>query len=282
MAAPSGGPSTAAPGVAGPGSPLEPPAFIGRAGPTPWHRLNPLTKLVAALATGAGAIVAGGFVIPALLLAAGVVIPAAVARQLQRVLRAVVVLTLPLAISVLVVNLLFFPGGEAVLFRIGPLAATAEGLGYAIEVIVRLVAIAGGVVVFYLTTEPGDLTLDLERRGVSPRVAFVVNASVQMVPAMAERAATITAAQRARGLDTEGSILARARGVLPIVGPVILGAIGEVEERTLALEARAFGRPGRRTLLWAPADSTRQRVARWGMAALAPVLAAVRGLTGLP
>ena len=68
------------------------------------------------------------------------------------------------------------------------------------------------------------------------------------------RAGQITAAQRARGLDTEG-IWRRVRGIVPIVGPVILASIAEVEERTMALEARGFTRPGRRTLLWAPPDS---------------------------
>jgi energy-coupling factor transport system permease protein len=237
---------------------------------------------VAAIAAGIGALTTGGLVVPTMILAAGVLLPAASARLVGRVVRSVALVTLPLAISVLAVNLLFFPGGQAVLFRLGPVAATAEGLTYAIEVIVRLVAIAGGVVLFYLTTPPGDLTLDLERRGVSPRVAFVVNASTQMVPAMAERASTIIAAQRARGLDTEAGVLARARGLLPLAGPVILGAIGEVEERTLALEARAFGRPGRRTLVWAPADSGRQRAARWLMVALIPILIVGRGLAGLP
>jgi energy-coupling factor transport system permease protein len=221
-------------------------------------------------------------VLPSLILAAGVLLPAMVARVVGQLVRSVAILALPLAVSVLLVNLLFFPGGEAVLFRIGPLTATAEGLGYAVEVILRLLVIAGGVALFYLATEPGDLTLDLERRGVPPRLAFVVNASTQMVPAMAERASTIIAAQRARGLDTEGSLLARARGLLPLAGPVIVGAIGEVEERTLALEARAFGRPGRRTLLWEPPDSVAQRFARWGMVALVPLLAVGRGLLGLP
>jgi energy-coupling factor transport system permease protein len=96
-------------------------------------------------------------------------------------------------------------------------------------------------------------------------LAFIANASVQTVPALVERAAQITAAQRARGLDTEGSIPKRIRGLLPIVGPVILGSIAEVEERTMALEARGFTRPGRRTLLWAPDDAKWQRVVRWGL-----------------
>ena len=81
---------------------------------------------------------------------------------------------------------------------------------------------------------------------------------------MVERAETIIAAQRARGLDTEGSVWRRIRGVVPIVGPVILGAIGEVEERTMALEARGFTRPGRRTLLWCAGGLAGvSGVARW-------------------
>ncbi len=119
------------------------------------------------------------------------------------------------------------------------------------------------ITLFYLTTRPSDLVLDLERRGVSARVGFVANASVQTVPAMLDRANAIIAAQRARGLDTQASAWKRIRGLVPIVGPVIMGAIGQVEERTMALEARGFTRPGRRTLLWTPDDSSRQRLARW-------------------
>jgi energy-coupling factor transport system permease protein len=50
---------------------------------------------------------------------------------------------------------------------------------------------------------------------------------------------------------------------VPIVGPVILGSIAEVEERSMALEARGFTRPGRRSLLWSPPDSPPQRLVRW-------------------
>jgi energy-coupling factor transport system permease protein len=173
------------------------------------------------------------------------------------------------------VNLFFLPGAQTVLLRIGPVTATAEGLAFALEILARILAISGAITLFYLTTRPADLVVDLERRGISPRIAFVANASVQTVPAMVERAGQITAAQRARGLDTEGSIFARIRGVVPIVAPVILGSIAEVEERTMALEARAFTRPGRRTLLWAPGDSTPEAFVRWALlVALAALIAA--------
>ncbi len=209
------------------------------------------------------AVALGGLVGPLVLVGLAVLVPAAIAGVVRPVVRAMVLLTLPIAISVVIVNVLFFPGGRDILFQVGPITATREGLSLALEILARLLAISGSISLFYLTTLPADLTADLERRGVSPRIAFVANASVQSVPAMLERAAQITEAQRARGLDTEGSPLARLRGIVPIVGPVVLGAIGEVEQRTMALEARGFSRPGRRTLLWQPDDRPIERAARW-------------------
>jgi energy-coupling factor transport system permease protein len=225
-------------------------------------------------------VIVGGVIGPSILVVLAILLPAAVAGVLPRLLRTTLLLSLPSAISALLVNLFFFPGAETVLFRLGPITATAEGAGLAIEILVRILAIAGAVTLFYLTTDPRDLTLDLERRGVSPRVAFVANASVQTVPAMLERANSITAAQRARGLDTEGSFLKRLRGIVPIVGPTIIGSIGEVEERTMALEARGFTRPGHRTLLWRPADSRVEAIARWALLLVLPLVIAAR-VTGV-
>jgi energy-coupling factor transport system permease protein len=239
------------------------PGFLGRPGPTAVHRLNPLTKATLATVTAVAAVMMGGLVGPALLVAVAVVLPALIAGVLPRLLRLAGLLALPIAISAFLVNVFFFPGGQDVLLRIGPVTATAEGLAFALEILARILAISGAVTLFYLTTRPADLVVDLERRGVSPRVAFVANASVQAVPAMVERAAQITDAQRARGLDTEGSAWRRVRGVVPIVGPVILGSIAEVEERTMALEARGFTRPGRRTLLWSPRDTRPEAAVRW-------------------
>jgi energy-coupling factor transporter transmembrane protein EcfT len=83
------------------------------------------------------------------------------------------------------------------------------------------------------------------------------------VPTTIARGRMIRDAQRARGLDTEGSIRARLRGVLPVAGPAVLGAIHDVEAQTLALETRGFGRAGRRHVLWAPHDTEGERYARW-------------------
>ena len=252
------------------------PDFVGRLGPSAYHRLNPLTKATVATVTAIAAVALGGLVGPVVLTIGAVILPAVAARVMRRLARLSLLLALPIAVSAFLVNLFFFPGADDVLLRIGPITATAEGLAFALEILVRILAISGAVTLFYLTTRPSDLTVDLERRGVSPRIAFVANASVQTVPAMVERAGQITAAQRARGLDTEGSVWRRVRGVVPIVGPVILGSIAEVEERTMALEARGFTRPGRRTLLWSPSDSGAQALARWVMVASLVLLVAAR------
>jgi energy-coupling factor transport system permease protein len=205
--------------------------------------------------------VIGGYLGPLAIIALAV-LPAAVAAGVAgRLVRISLLLTLPIAISVVLVSV-FTRAGTHVLFTIGPFDATLEGVDFAGQTLVRLFAISTSIGLFGLTTEPRSFVLDLERRGLSPRFAFVALATLEAVPAMVERASVIASAQRARGLDTEGSIRARLRGVLPLVGPVILSSLTEVEERSLALEVRAFGRPGRRQLLWRIPDSTGQLALR--------------------
>jgi energy-coupling factor transport system permease protein len=225
-----------------------------------------------------GTIVAGGYLVPALVLGALVVPSAVAAGVARRALRWSVLVTLPIAISVAIVSILG-RAGATVLFTIGPFDATLEGVDFAAEVTLRLFVLAMALALFGLTTESRALVADLERRGVSPKLTYAAAATLDAVPAMAERARTIQEAQRARGLDTEGSVGARLRGVLPLVGPAILGSLHDVEARSLALDARAFDRPGSRDLLWAPSDTERQRAARWLL--VATLLAFVAGtLTG--
>jgi len=52
----------------------------------------------------------------------------------------------------------------------------------------------------------------------------------------------------------------------------VLSSILEVEERAIALEARAFGRRGTKTSLQVLSDSRAQSVLRWVILALAPLL----------
>lgn len=182
-----------------------------------------------------------------------------------RVLRDATLATLPIALAVVLVQ--GFGGiGETVLFKAGPLEGTVEGLTAAAQVSLRLFVMAAALALFGLTTPASELVADLERRGVSPRLAFAASTTLGAVPAVVEQARVVRDAQRARGLDIDGGLRVRLRGVLPLAGPVVLGTLHGVEQRSLALEARSFGRPGRRELLWAPTDRGRERGLRWLLA----------------
>ena len=74
------------------------------------------------------------------------------------------------------------------LFVIGPFDATVEGVDFAAQTVVRLFAISTSIGLFVLTTDPRAFVLDLERRGVSPRFAFVAVATIEAVPTLVERA----------------------------------------------------------------------------------------------
>jgi energy-coupling factor transport system permease protein len=260
-------PASAAPSPAAPPLAAEDRAFLaslGPATPSPYHRLNPLTKAVVATVSTLAAFILGGYIAPLAILAILVLPGALAARVTRRLVRVALLISLPISISVALVSV-FTRAGQTVLFTIGPFDATLEGVDFAGQVIVRLVVLAMALALFGLTTEPRAFVVDLERRGLSPRVAFAAAATLETIPLMVERALAIQAAQRARGLDTEGSLVTRIRGVMPLVGPVILSSLTEVEERSLALEVRAFGRPGRRDLLWTLPDDARQRVLRWAL-----------------
>jgi energy-coupling factor transport system permease protein len=241
------------------------PPGVAVVGPTPWHRLDPLTRLTLSLTTVLAVVVLGGVAGPLLLWLLAVLLPAAWARVLPGVLRTSALLALPLATSAAIVNVLFTPGGSSVVAQVGPLTITGEGIVVAAEVVVRVLVMSGALTLYYLTTRPAELVVSLQAHGTPARLTFVIHNAVAMIPRLAERAAEVTAAQRARGLDSEGSLLRRLRGVTAVAGPTVSGAIAEAETRTLALEMRGFSRPGRHTLLWSPGDSTSQRLARWGL-----------------
>ena len=224
-----------------------------------------------------GAFVLGGYLGP---IAITVVMAAmaARARVVGPLARASLLLTLPIGISVVLVSV-FTRAGTYVIFELGPFDATVEGVDFAAQTLVRLFAISLSIGLFALTTDPRALVFDFERRGISPRLAFVALATIEAVPTLIDRATVIGESQRARGLDTEGSIRARIRGLLPLIGPVIISSLTDVEERSLALESRAFSRPGKRHLLWAMADSGWERVLRWVLlvALLAAIVARITG-----
>ena len=241
------------------------------------HRRHPLTKLL-----GVAFVLLATFLLPPVVLpvlAVGLLVIAWSAGLLRPVLRAMRIPALLLT-SIVVVNALFFPGATDRLLTLGPLAVTREGLTFGLISAGRIIVAFLASVTFLFTTLADDLLEALVSRGVGHRIAFVVLSAVQMVPRMQARAGSILQAQQARGLPVTGSFGQRVRALVPLIGPVLLGSLVDVRERTFALEARGFGaRPGRTAYRVVP-DSTIDRIARvlLVLACVGVVVAAVGGI----
>ncbi len=169
----------------------------------------------------------------------------------------------PIFVSLALVQGLFYPGARTVIWQVGPLSFKREGLLFATLVGGRLLLVVGAFMVLLTTTHPADLTAALVQVGLPPEGAYLVLAAIQLLPRMQARAQAIMAAQQARGLALEGAPWQRARALLPLVGPLVLGALHEVDERAMALEARAFRAPRPKTSLRTLHDSPAQRLGRW-------------------
>ena len=249
----------------------------------PYRSLNPTTKGVIAVSEALIAFAVRGWTGPLAVLVA-LAVTAAVAR-LGRSLLPFLIATVPLTASILLVNTFLFPGATDRIVSIGPFTPTWTGLVAAVQATLRVIAFATSVAVLALTTRPDELVADLERRGASRGLTFVIGATVRTIPRVVQRAREITEAQRARGLDTEGHVWRRVRGILPLAAPLVFGSLNEVEEQTMALEARAFSASGRRTTLRSFPDDGGQRGLRWGLAlgtAMLIVLSIAGALAFLP
>jgi energy-coupling factor transport system permease protein len=213
---------------------------------TGWlHRLNPFPKLLLVLWGVLAPFVLPVWAIPVLIvLNLGVGLSAGLGRPY---LRAAVVAPMAVILPILLINGFFYPGSKDVLFAVGPLALTREGLTFALPIAGRVLAAFGVTVAFVTTTEPDDLMETLVQRGTNPRLAFVVLSAIQAIPRMLQKAGRILEAQQARGLAATGSAGTRIRAVVPLLGPLIIGSLIDVRERSLALEARGFSSGHART-----------------------------------
>lgn len=228
---------------------------------TSWlHRRSPFTKLL-----GLGLILLATFLLPPQVLpvlAVAVVVAAWTAGLLRPLIRAMRIPAV-LLLSILVINAVFFPGATEKLVSLGPLSISREGLTFGLISAGRVLVAFLASVTFLFTTLADDLLESLIARGASYRISFVVLNAVQLIPRMQARAGAILEAQQARGLAVEGSFGRRLRALVPLIGPVVLGSLVDVRERTFALEARGFAARPSRTAYRVVADPPIDRWLRW-------------------
>src|SRR5438874_7021929 len=129
----------------------------------------------------------------------------------------------------------------------------------------RITTMVASFVWLVAVLSPDRLVEAMVARGWSLAVAYVFAATLSAVPVLKARARRIVEAQRCRGLSPRGSVANRLRALRALALPLVLSALHEVDERTLALETRGLGAGVPRTPLAAPPDRPAERVARWAL-----------------
>lgn len=221
------------------------------------HRAHPFTTLAVA---GAAAVLV--FVLPVpvgpLVLAAALILLAITAGVAQT-LTPMIVIVFPFWFFLLVIH-----------------GVLGDDFGRAVVLGTRITTLVLGCLLVLATVHPGRLVDALVARGMPFTGAYLISATLQAVPRLRDRGRAILEAQRCRGLRVRGSLRRRAAAMVPLAIPLVLGALAEVDERAIALEARGIGAGVPRTPLDPPHDAPADRAVRWFLAIGTVVAVAVR------
>ena len=221
------------------------------------HRLHPFSGL-----SLAATVVVLALALPApqgaVGLTAALVIVALVAR-LPRVLGTVAAFAAPFWLFLFLIHVVF--GDD-------PLRALTVGG--------QITAILLGFLLVLASVHPARLVDALLEARVPFAVAYLLAATLQSVPRLQARAGAILDAQRCRGLAVQGSLWRRARAVVPLAVPLVLGALAEVDQRAFALDSRGMAARVRRTPLAPPRDSALDGSIRWSLLILSVGVIALR------
>ena len=227
------------------------------------HKLHPLTKILFTLL-----IITAGITLPGdwtgYFLILLIVLPLAYwGKVFPNLVSTAWKITLPIAISVILIQSLFWGKGTPI-FEFWIISPKIEGARYAAVSLGRIFLIMTDFLLFSMTTRPDTLMIALKQVGMPSSIAYIIVTTLQIVPSFQRKASTILDAQRSRGLETEGNIITRARAVIPIILPLVLGSLVEVEERAIAIEARGFNSNRKETSLIEIHDTQLQKNIRSG------------------
>lgn len=162
--------------------------------------------------------------------------------------------TIIVLMMITVVFQLFFTQGT-IIWKMGILAITKEGVRGAIFISFRLIFLILGSSIMTYTTMPNQLT-DAIEVVLKPLkyikvpvhdIAMMMSIALRFIPILVEETDKIMKAQLARGADFEsGNILKRAKSMLPIFVPLFISAFKRADDLAIAMEARCYrGSKGR-------------------------------------
>lgn len=148
-----------------------------------------------------------------------------------------------------VVLQLLFSGGTPVLFQWGAIKVTEPGLINAIYVIVRFVLIVLMSTILTITTPPTAIASAIESllkplkaiKVPVAELALMLSIALRFVPLLMGETDKIMKAQKSRGMSlSTGSLMKRAKAVIPLLVPLFVGALQRALDLANAMEVRGF------------------------------------------
>ena len=144
---------------------------------------------------------------------------------------------------------LFFTQEGPVIVDFWIITITLGGLQRAIFMMARILMLITGTFLLTYTTSPISLTDGLESL-LNPlkkikvpvhELSMMMCIALRFIPTLIEETDKIMCAQKARGADFEnGSLMERAKALVPILVPLFIGAFRRADELATAMECRCY------------------------------------------
>ena len=148
-----------------------------------------------------------------------------------------------------VLNIFFTAGEGEPLVDFWVITIYTEGLLRAFFMVIRILMLISGTFLLTYTTSPIALTDALEsllgplkKIGVPVHeLSMMMCIALRFIPTLIEETDKIMCAQKARGADFEsGSIVDRAKALVPILVPLFISAFRRADELATAMECRCY------------------------------------------
>ena len=216
---------------------------------SPIHRLDPRIKIVVAILYIVIVFLCSNIASMALLLLSALALIFMSNIPIKIVLRSVKMIVFIIAFTA-IINIFWTTGEGAPLLDLGFVQVYTEGVVNALFLIIRIfVLIIGSSILLTYTTTPISLTDGIERL-LSPLkkiglpvhdFAMIMTIALRFIPTLMEEADKIMNAQKARGADfTNGSLIQRAKALIPILIPLFSSSIRHALDLATAMECRCY------------------------------------------
>ena len=143
---------------------------------------------------------------------------------------------------------LFYTKGD-ILFSFWIITVTKQGIVNAVFMLARIMMLVISTSMLTYTTSPIVLTNALERLLFPLKVikvpvhdfAMIMTIALRFIPTLLDETDKIMSAQKARGADFEtGSLIQRAKALVPILIPLFRSAMSHAMELATAMECRCY------------------------------------------